>query len=143
MTEKFRDWLGQNRHLSAMITVFTDTPGAWTTADELHTELHRRSVDSRECIYLAAAKDAWLAAVEQWEYDCADCGTDSTNERYMVHDHVWAAAGMCPFGFLCIGCLEVRLGRSLNAADFLNVPLNHAPGYRRSERLAARLASRT
>src|SRR5689334_10840487 len=31
------------------------------------------------------------------------------SEMYMVHDHVWKAAGMEPYGgCLCIGCLEKR-----------------------------------
>ena len=35
----------------------------------------------------------------------------------MVHDNLWEAAGM-DNGFLCIGCLEARLGRGLTAPDF-------------------------
>jgi hypothetical protein len=35
----------------------------------------------------------------------------------MVHDHVWAQAGMTD-GFLCIGCLERRLDRCLQPNDF-------------------------
>src|SRR5262249_8250918 len=59
---------------------------------------------------------------------CSDCGIATAPEGwfrsppwewYMVQDHVWAAAGMgSTDGFLCIGCLEARLGRSLGAADF-------------------------
>lgn len=64
---------------------------------------------------------------------CADCGTDTCPsemglraEAYMVHDEVWAAAGMGPKGgHLCIGCIENRLGRRLAATDFrTDVPLN-------------------
>jgi hypothetical protein len=35
----------------------------------------------------------------------------------MVHDHLWKLAGMGD-GYLCIGCLELRLGHSLCATDF-------------------------
>jgi hypothetical protein len=43
----------------------------------------------------------------------------------MVHDHLWCAAGMHPDGgFLCIGCLEGRLGRGLCCDDFTDVLLN-------------------
>lgn len=142
MTISFRDWLGRNAHLGKPFAAFAAMP-SWTTDEDLHAQLHQHGAEDRECVYLSIAKDAWLGTIKRWEYDCADCGTDSTDERYMVRDHVWAAAGMCPFGFLCVGCIEKRLGRRLNASDFLAVPLNHAPGYRRSERLAARLASRT
>lgn len=38
----------------------------------------------------------------------------------MVSAALWAQAGgpMAPGGFLCIGCLERRLGRELVSADF-------------------------
>ena len=63
---------------------------------------------------------------------CGDCGMDTTpcnadgdliegaSEWYMVHDHVWRA-GMENGGtvdFLCIGCLEQRVGRRLKPSDF-------------------------
>jgi len=45
---------------------------------------------------------------------------NSQSEVYTVRDAVWAKAGMKPFGgCLCIGCLEVRLGRKLKPEDFL------------------------
>lgn len=137
----FRDWLNQNRSLAPGIADLAAVPGTWTTAEELHPHIHRDGADSPACDSLAMFKDHWLAMANVWEHDCADCRTDSTEERYMVNDDVWAAAGMCMFGFLCIGCLEERLGRRLTAADFIDVPLNHAPGFRRSARLTARLAS--
>jgi hypothetical protein len=44
---------------------------------------------------------------------------DLQSEVYMVHPHVWAAAGMRPWGgCLCVGCLERRLGRKLIPDDF-------------------------
>lgn len=61
---------------------------------------------------------------------CADCGTDTVPfegpcEWYAVHDDVWAGAGMEEDGgFLCIGCLEKRLGRPLHRADFKHAPIN-------------------
>lgn len=138
----FRDWLTQNyrREEFAVLVPLAVAPGTWTSAEALHEELHRSGADARTCVLISMAKDAWLGMTGQWQYDCADCGADSTTERYMVHHHVWAAAGMCPFGFLCIGCIEQRLGRRLVAADFLDVPLNHAPGFQRSDRLASRLS---
>lgn len=143
----FRDWLGQSHEPSTVfvnsttVAEFLAMPGTWTTAEELHAELHRGSIDDTTCLHLAAYKDAWLGMTNQWQHDCADCGADSSNERYMVHDHVWATAGMCPFGLLCIGCIEKRLRRRLVAADFLDVGLNHDPGYQRSARLIDRLAA--
>ena len=68
--------------------------------------------------------DHWSLAL------CHDCGTDTPPfdgpgraESYMVHDHVWAAAGL-QSGLLCIGCLEQRLGRQLTAADSTYCPMN-------------------
>jgi hypothetical protein len=41
------------------------------------------------------------------------------SEVYTVHEHVWKAAGMEPWGgCLCIGCLETRIGRGLRPEDF-------------------------
>jgi hypothetical protein len=70
---------------------------------------------------------------------CCDCDTTDRTECYMVHDHLWAAAGMRQ-GFLCIGCLETRLGRQLVAGDFKDVPINwdthwNIPGYQHVPRL--------
>lgn len=83
------------------------------------------------------------------------------SEFYMVQDQVWSAAGMPPppkdvtedflalwhgeetppakdaGDFLCIGCLEVRLGRMLTPADFTNVPVNDPTWRHRTPRLRA------
>lgn len=95
-------------------------------------------------------------------HPCKDCGTATTPctgkrgwrhagrwEHYMVTAEVWAAAGMPPpkirmqyesdGDFLCIGCLEKRLGRILTPADFSNVPINE-PSPWDTPRLAARKA---
>ena len=81
---------------------------------------------------------------------CCDCGMDTmpsgkpkpgTFEQFVVKDHVWAAAGMTPGkvdpktyelvggGFLCVGCIEKRLGRRLTIGDFnqICVPLLFTP----------------
>jgi hypothetical protein len=62
------------------------------------------------------------------EARCNDCGVittprppeDGNWEWYMVTDEIWAEAGMSDYnsGFLCIGCLEQRLGRTLTRDDF-------------------------
>jgi hypothetical protein len=41
----------------------------------------------------------------------------------MIHDHLWDAAGSVD-SYLCIGCLEIRLGRQLTAADFSPTGVN-------------------
>jgi hypothetical protein len=76
----------------------------------------------------------WLRSRGPWPpTPCADCGVELMPDpfgirdwhRYMVHDHVWAAAGMTPLGgWLCTGCLEDRLGRPLVGADFPPLPLD-------------------
>src|SRR6266516_407688 len=77
---------------------------------------------------------------------CQDCGqrtigTKKTRgEWYMVHDYLWAQAGMDPLGgWLCIGCLERRIGRQLTPADFQDVVANDSTRMRHSDRLASRL----
>jgi hypothetical protein len=69
---------------------------------------------------------------------CSDCGVDY-DEFYMVHKHIWSAVGVGD-GWLCIGCLEQRLGRKLNCADFTDAPCNTEEDYDRSLRLQDRLA---
>ena len=67
---------------------------------------------------------------------CADCGMDTAPctgrrgcrhkgrwEYYMVRAEVWSAGGLAS-GFLCIGCLEARLGRVLTPSDFPALPVN-------------------
>lgn len=58
---------------------------------------------------------------------CHDCGVDifETKEYYMVSDACWKRSGMKRYGgFLCIGCLEQRLGEKLKAINFRDCPLN-------------------
>jgi hypothetical protein len=89
---------------------------------------------------------------------CVDCGTDAwpcTGRRgcrhigkweyYMVHNSVWKSAGM-PVkkvgkhsGYLCIGCLETRLGRKLCGSDFTNTPVNDPTNPWKTPRLISRL----
>lgn len=75
---------------------------------------------------------------------CSDCGVnvgnygpESVDEyAYMVRDDVW------PDGcrFLCVGCLEHRLGRELVREDFdWRWPINWASCFSRSTRLKSRL----
>jgi hypothetical protein len=82
--------------------------------------------------------------------NCADCGsgTIAAGEWYMVNDEVWEQAwlGRRKWWFqhvpgqeiLCIGCLEARIGRTLIACDFTDVPVND-PANRMSDRLRDRL----
>jgi hypothetical protein len=78
--------------------------------------------------------------------NCADCSvsTFAIDEWYMVKDEVWEAAwtGQSRHDpdseILCIGCLETRLGRTLAAGDFVDVPVNDlSSGH--SDRLRDRL----
>lgn len=67
---------------------------------------------------------------------CADCGVDTTPctgkrgcrhkgrwQWYMVTKALWKRAGMKD-GFLCIPCLEARIGRPLKPRDFTKWPVN-------------------
>ena len=71
---------------------------------------------------------------------CMDCGVDTyaeaDREWYHVHGPVWEQAGLRSEGqgFLCIGCLEARLGRTLTPEDF--------DGYKPDRRDSGRLRSR-
>lgn len=83
--------------------------------------------------------------------DCGEltCGYGKPSEWYMVYDAIWAEAGAptrkvmdehtCG-SYLCIGCLETRLGRQLVADDFPNYPVNE-PSLRNTRRLNERLTA--
>jgi hypothetical protein len=73
---------------------------------------------------------------------CDDCYTDTRHihEYYMVHDYIWAQAGMLPEpSVLCIGCLEIRLGRILEPKDFTIAQVNDPCILNSSARLRFRL----
>jgi hypothetical protein len=81
-------------------------------------------------------------------FSCTDCGacTKSLGEGYMVTRAIWLQAWPTyrreRYGqFLCIGCLESRLGRTLTKSDFTPVPLNSLSRGHKSERLRNRLTS--
>lgn len=83
---------------------------------------------------------------------CIDCGVDTCPctgkrgcrhtgrwEHYMVHDRVWKAARMGgDDGYLCIGCLETRIGRKLRPRDFTTAPCNDPDDPWSTPRLANR-----
>lgn len=72
------------------------------------------------------------------DWVCSDCGDNTDLEYYMVHDYIWDEFGEDPF--LCIGCLEQRMGRELTSGDFTDCPLNQVDmGWNKSERLRDRL----
>jgi hypothetical protein len=78
-----------------------------------------------------------------WPPCCADCSVDthSIGEDYMVGHSIWAQAGIGRHdGYLCIGCLEQRLGRKLARSDFIDVPINTMGKFYRSDRLRDRLS---
>lgn len=76
------------------------------------------------------------------EFECEDCRINTLfiDEYYMVTDHVWkTTAKMDTEGMLCIGCLEARIGRTLNKLDFTDCPLNNGGFGPQSDRLRARM----
>ena len=76
---------------------------------------------------------------ERDEALCVDCGrpttpeaggdsADGTWEWFSVHNAVWdeAEGGRGPNDYLCVGCLEARLGRRLTRHDFSGWLINRA-----------------
>lgn len=82
---------------------------------------------------------------------CKDCAIDTNkiDEYYMVHNSVWNKAHFDfanlntkkEKGFLCIGCLEKRLGRILNKKDFTSYPINNINFGKKSTRLMSRITN--
>ena len=67
---------------------------------------------------------------------CARCGADetATGEYHMLEDDVWAEAAQGDEARLCLGCVEVRLGRRLTPEDFADAPVNRWPAMSPGER---------
>ena len=78
---------------------------------------------------------------EHEEMLCAKCGVDTLRikEHYRVQSHLWETIVPHPMQekLLCIGCLEIYLGRPLVSTDFREALLNYLPN--KSERLLNRL----
>jgi hypothetical protein len=74
---------------------------------------------------------------------CQDCGVNTLgDETYWLFGSVWIEAK--GDSFLCVGCIEKRLGRELRPNDFDciskdAVAVNYDPWFPRSERLKARM----
>ncbi|MFD3591672.1 hypothetical protein ACFWU5_03015 [Nocardia sp. NPDC058640] len=82
----------------------------------------------------------WLDVGFSRLWCCRSCGFDTRDEYYWVEDDIWQQVAAATDHFLCIGCVENRLGRMLSANDFPDVPMNTRPGWHRTERLKDRLA---
>lgn len=78
---------------------------------------------------------------------CTDCAVDTLDikdgpEYYMVRADIWAAVTETkPAEFLCVGCLEERLGRQLTSEDFNDAPANDPVKESMSGRLRDRMLS--
>jgi hypothetical protein len=69
---------------------------------------------------------------------CMDCGQDVTNEFFMIHGPLWAQAVKGKIGWICVPCLEHRMGRRLQREDFTLCPAN-VTTFRKTERLLERM----
>ena len=78
-----------------------------------------------------------------YAFRCLGCGVDTLwlKEYYMIHKDIWLIANSDDDGMLCIGCVESRLGRELNACDFTDAPVNSLEFGPKSDRLLNRLTS--
>jgi hypothetical protein len=105
--------------------IYCTGDGDWCVIDA------RDEIDTNWLPTLDAARQ-WIAYVFP---RCADCGVELLPDtppgsrdwqRYMVHDQVWADAGIDTHsGWLCVPCLEARLGRPLTGQDLIaDLPVN-------------------
>ena len=68
---------------------------------------------------------------EKLNCPCMDCGREtmehgnSFDDYYIVRNDVWnSVVKETKRAFLCLDCLETRLGRKLTKADFPDLPIN-------------------
>lgn len=137
--------------MEVMQFTFEISQRAKLSADENY-ELHKMLADGFKgnlgimSVGTKYYKDRTQARVTNYDDTrCWDCQMETSHQKaeegewYMVWPKVWKAAKGYEVDFLCIGCLEKRLGRQLTPADFSDVPLNVSPGYRRTKRLQDRM----
>jgi hypothetical protein len=72
--------------------------------------------------------DEWEMCDAHYSHCCMDCEKHISefNEYYMVHEWIWNSVVINDevYRYLCIGCLESRLGRQLRPDDFTGYPVN-------------------
>jgi hypothetical protein len=68
---------------------------------------------------------------------CVGCGDDVTDEFFMIHHHLWDEY-IRHGGWMCVSCVERRLGRELTRDDFILCPIN-VTTFRKTDRLLARM----
>lgn len=75
------------------------------------------------------------------KWKCLDCQVDTGKiyEHYYVNLDLWMSATGSERGMLCIGCLEIRVGRKLTSSDFPKVTINNPKFSRQSVRLQDRI----
>jgi len=74
------------------------------------------------------------------KWDCVDCDSNTSYEHYFVQTQVWFdQAGMGEVGMLCIGCLELRIGRRLTPEDFTSAHINNPKTHPMTDRLRSRI----
>lgn len=76
-------------------------------------------------------------------WNCRDCkrNTALLGEYFMVSDDLWRDANPDTLGgFLCVLCLERRVGRTLRPGDFTSCRTNNDPTLYRSALLCSRLS---
>jgi len=119
---------------------------AGTGAEDLHERVALWEVNHEDADVDALAERGAPSA-------CADCGTDTTPydgdgrpvaggwEWYMLRQELWDAivTEARPARFLCLGCVEGRLGRPVQRDDLADVPLNRRASGLETPRLRALL----
>ena len=71
---------------------------------------------------------------------CVDCDRNTKFEHYFVRPEVWFDLARMPeTGMLCITCLELRIGRELNANDFTNAHINNPKTNQMTDLLRSRI----
>jgi hypothetical protein len=105
------------------------------TEDNCHEVIGQLTQKEKEELERELGEQHKLMRSNVVDRPCIDCGTDTTDEYYMVKDDVWSIGEHD--GLLCIGCLERRIERQLTPTDFIDCPLNwEGP---KSDRIRSRL----
>lgn len=99
--------------------------------------------DGRTIMFCSCEESEDFLMVDDDTFLCADCEIDThpdtgIAEYYNVINEIWWEFVPEFHGMLCLGCLELRMGRQLTREDFSDAPINY--GYMRmSDRFKDRM----
>jgi hypothetical protein len=132
----------QVEHAARIIDTAADTMNRAAASIDSALENHRRYLEEWIGRFENALEQPTHPTHPQTDdpEPCDDCGVDTIDIRecFMVDDKIWPKGAT----FLCLDCLEKRIGRTLTSNDFIACPLNEQDYEFQSPKLMLRIFGR-